>query len=161
MDKKELSEEEFLAKIKEANLGDNLDKYTQKIGDKRTSEGIATFKKNLEKKDFTDSEKIINLENELKEIRDTNLKNTLNNSIKDSLKAAGLSEGFLKFIKVDKEEDIGSAVKELNDNILGLKQLDIDNKLKGGEPPSKGDTFAGSGMETAVKEYAKKISPKE
>jgi len=161
-DKKELTEEEFLAKIKEGNLGDSLAKYTQKIGDKRTSEGISTFKKNLEKKDFTDSEKIINLETELKEIKDTNLKNSLDNSIKVSLKAAGISEGFAKYIKVDKEEDIGAAIKELNDNILGLKQESIDKRLKEGEPPQKGDvTFAGSGMETAVKEFAKKISPKE
>lgn len=161
-EKIELTEEEFLKKIKENNLSDYLAKYTQKIGDKRTSEGISTFKKNLQAKDLTDKERLQEVENELKEIKDTNLKSTLNNSIKDSLKAAGLSEGFAKYIKVDKEEDIGSAVKDLNDNILGLKQLDIDNQLKGNKPPSKGDiTGAGSGMETAVREYAKKISPKE
>lgn len=160
-EKIELTEEEFLAKIKEGNLGDNLAKYTQKIGDKRTTEGINSYIKNQEKKDFTDKERIVNLENELKGIKDNTAKNTINNSIKDSLKEAGLSEGFSKFIRVDKEEDIGSAVKDLKDNILELKQLDIDNKLKGEEPPSKGDTFAGSGMETAVKAYAKKISPKE
>jgi len=86
----------------------------------------------------------------------------LNNSIKDSLKVAGLSEGFAKYIKVDKEEDIELAVKDLNDNILGQKQLVIDNKLKGDLPPLTGDkTGTGSGMETAVREYAKKISPKE
>jgi len=139
-EKKELTEdEEFLAAIKTANLSDYLAKYTAKIADKRVTEGIATFKKNLEKKDFTDSEKIINLENELKELKDINLKSSLNTLIKNSLKTAGLSEGFLKFIRVDKEEDIGAAVKDLGDNILQLKQLDIDNKLKGNEPPAKGE----------------------
>ena len=60
-------------------------------------------------------------------------------SIKASLKEAGLSEGFAKYIKVDKEEDIGTAVKDLTDNILELKQLDLDNKLKGNLPPVKGE----------------------
>ena len=161
-EKIELTDEEFLAKIKEANLSDYLAKYTAKIADKRVTEGVKSYEANRNKKDFTDSEKIINLENELKELKDSNLKSSLNNSIKDSLKVAGLSEGFAKYIKVDKEEDIELAVKDLNDNILGQKQLVIDNKLKGDLPPLTGDkTGTGSGMETAVREYAKKISPKE
>jgi len=161
-EKKELTEEEFLSKIKEANLGDYLVKYTQKIGDKRVTEGVKSYEANRNKKDFSDKERLETVETELKNLKNTNLKTSLDNSIKDSLKEAGLSEGFSKYIKVDKEEDIEAAVKDLNDNILGLKQKSIDEKLKEGEPPQKGDvTFAGSGMETAVKEFAKKISPKE
>jgi len=161
-EKIELSDQEFLEAVKTAGLEKNFKSYLQKEGDRRLTEGLKTYQKNLEKKDSSDSEKIINLENELKELKNTNLKTSLDNSIKDSLKEAGLSEGFSKYIKVDKEEDIEAAVKDLNDNILGLKQKSIDEKLKEGEPPQKGDvTFAGSGMETAVKEFAKKISPKE
>jgi len=162
MEKKELTEEEFLAKIKEGNLSDNLAKYTAKIADKRVTEGVKSYEANRNKKDFSDKERLETVETELKNLKNTNLKTSLDNSIKDSLKEAGLSEGFSKYIKVDKEEDIEAAVKDLNDNILGLKQKSIDEKLKEGEPPQKGDvTFAGSGMETAVKEFAKKISPKE
>ena len=158
----ELTGDELLAAIKENGLSKSFQAYIQKYSDQKVSEGLKTREKNIQAKNLTDSEKIANLEAELKEIKDINLKSTLNNSIKDSLKAAGLSEGFLKFIRVDKEEDIELAVKDLNDNILGLKQSDIDNKLKGDLPPLKGDlTSAGSGMETAVKEFAKKISPKE
>jgi hypothetical protein len=161
-EKIELTDEKFLEAIKEANLGDSLAKYTQKIGDKRVSEGIDSFKKNQDKKNFSDSEKITNLENELKEMKDNTAKNSLDNSIKASLKEAGLSKGFAKYIKVDKEEDIGTAVKDLTDNILELKQFDLDNKLKGNEPPVKGDiTGTGSGMETAARDYAKKISVNE
>lgn len=161
-EKIELSDQEFLEAVKTAGLEKNFKSYLQKEGDRRLTEGLKTYQKNLEKKDSSDSEKIINLENELKEIKDTNLKNTLNNSIKASLKVAGLSEGFAKYIQVDKEEDIGTAIKDLNDNILGLKQEAIDNQLKGDNPPLKGDkTGTGSGMETAVREYAKKINPKE
>lgn len=95
-------------------------------------------------------------------MKDSTAKNSLNNSIKASLKEAGLSEGFAKYIKIDKEEDIGTAVKDLTDNILELKQFDLDSKLKGNNPPQKGDiTGPGSGMETAVREYAKKISDKK
>ena len=158
----ELTEDEFLKAIKEANLGDSLTQYVQKISDKRVSEGIKSYEDHRNKKDLNDSEKITNLETELKEMKDSTAKNSLNNSIKASLKEAGLSEGFAKYIKIDKEEDIGTAVKDLTDNILELKQFDLDSKLKGNNPPQKGDiTGPGSGMETAAREYAKKISDKK
>ena len=158
----ELTEDEFLKAIKEANLGNSLAQYVQKISDKRVSEGIKSYEDHRNKKDLNDSEKITNLETELKEMKDSTAKNSLNNSIKASLKEAGLSEGFAKYIKIDKEEDIGTAVKDLTDNILELKQFDLDSKLKGNNPPQKGDiTGPGSGMETAAREYAKKISDKK
>jgi len=139
----ELTEDEFLKAIKEANLGNSLAQYVQKISDKRVSEGIKSYEDHRNKKDLNDSEKITNLETELKEMKDSTAKNSLNNSIKASLKEAGLSEGFAKYIKVDKEEDIGTAVKDLTDNILELKQLDLDNKLKGNLPPVKGEPGKG------------------
>lgn len=163
MEEIELTESQLLDAIKEAGIDKPFQAFLQKYTDQKVSSGIETFKKNTQAKNLTDSEKITNLENELKELKNGNLKNSLDNSIKASLKEAGLSEGFAKYIKVDKEEDIGSAIKDLNDNILGLKQEAIDKKLKEGEIPPKGEvTFTGSGsMETAVKNYAKKISPKE
>jgi len=159
----ELTEDELIAAIKESGLSKSFQAYLQRYTDQKVSSGIDTFKKNTQAKNLSDKERLEALETELKQLKDTNLKSTLDNSIKASLKEAGLSEGFAKYIKVDKEEDIGSAIKDLNDNILGLKQEAIDKKLKEGEIPPKGEvTFTGSGsMETAVKDYAKKISPKE
>ena len=155
----ELSEDELLAAIKESGIDKSFQSYLQRYTDKKVSSGIDTFKKNTQAKNLSDKERLEAVETELKNLKDTNLKSSLNNSIKKSLKEAGLSEGFAKYIKVDKEEDVGTAVKDLKDNILELKQLDLDNKLKGNEPPQKGDiTGAGSGMETAAREFAKKIS---
>ena len=162
MEEIELNESQLLDAIKEAGIDKSFQAYLQKYTDQKVSSGIDTFKKNTQAKNLSDKERLEAVETELKNLKDNNLKSSLDNSIKASLKEAGLSEGFLKYIKVEKEEDIGTAIKDLNDNILGLKQEAIDKKLKEGEPPQKGDvTFAGSGMETAVKEFAKKISPKE
>ena len=162
MDKKELTEEEFLAKIKEGNLGDNLDKYTQKIGDKRTSEGIATFKKNLEKKDFSDSEKIINLETELKELKDTTTKENTKTLIEAELEKQNLSKGLIKYLKIEDPSLIAESVASLKNDLLEIKQGEIDQRLKEGDIPSKGDPAgAGSGIESAARSYAKKISIKE
>ena len=162
MEEIELTESQLLDAIKEAGIDKPFQAYLQKYTDQKVSSGIDTFKKNTQAKNLTDSEKITNLENELKELKNGNLKNSLENSIKASLKEAGLSEGFLKYIKVDKIEDIGSAIKDLNDNILGLKQEAIDKKLKEGDTPLKGDTtLPGTSINTAIKAYAEKISVKE
>ena len=160
----EFNEEKFQKAIKDANLGDSLAQYVQKIGDKRVSDGIKSYEDNRNKKDLNDSEKITNLEKELKEMKDSTAKNSLNNSIKESLKKAGLSEGFAKYIKVDNNDQskIAEAVTGLKDDLLNAKQAEIDLKLKEGDIPQKGDiTGPGSGMETAAREYAKKISDKK
>ena len=48
------------------------------------------------------------------------------------------------------------------DSAYPIKSRPALTKLKGDLPPLTGDkTGTGSGMETAVREYAKKISPKE
>ena len=158
-----LTDEQFLEACKEAGLEKSLTSYTAKISDKRVSEGIKTREKNIQARNLTDSEKITNLETELKELKSTNAKSSLNNSIKKALKEADLSEGFSQYIKVDSEEGIENAVKDLKDNILEQKQESIDKKLKEGDKPLKGEqTFTGSGsLETGAKDYAKKISIKE
>lgn len=158
----ELSDEQFLEACREAGLEKSLSKYTAKIADKRVSAGVETFRKNLQAKDLTDKERLQEVEKELSEMKSNNAKSSLDNSIKKALKEAELGEGFAQYIKVDKEEDIETAVKDLKDNILGQKQESIDKKLKEGEIPQKGEaTFTGSGMETEAKDYAKKISIKE
>jgi len=162
----ELSEDELLAAIKESGLSKSFQIYMkkelQREGDRRLTDGLKTYQKNQGAKNLNDKERLEAVETELAQMKENTAKNKLNNSIKESLKKAGLSEGFAKYVKVEKEEDIEAAVKDLNDNILGLKQKSIDEKLKEGEPPQKGDiTGAGSGMETAARAYAKKISVKE
>ena len=158
-----LSDEEFLEACKTAGLEKSLSQYTTKIADKRVSAGVETFKKNLQAKDLTDKERLQEVEKELSEMKSNNAKSSLNNSIKKALKEADLGEGFASYIKVDKEEDIETAVKDLKENILGQEQESIDKKLKeGGVPPKGESTFTGSGsMETVAKDYAKKISVKE
>ena len=153
-----LTDEEFKTAIIEAGLEKSLNQYTAKIADKRTSEGIETFKKNQGKKDLSDQERLQEAEKEISEMKSNNAKSVLNNSIKKALKEADLSEGFTKYIKVDKEEDIENAVKDLQEDILGQKQESIDKLLKEGEIPNKGDTSSGTSIPTAVKAYAEKIS---
>ncbi|MBA7561284.1 hypothetical protein ES695_07240 [Candidatus Atribacteria bacterium 1244-E10-H5-B2] len=157
-----LNDEEFAEAIEKAGLSKSLNNYTAKIADKRTSEGIETYKKNQGEKELSDKERLQEVEKELSEMKSNNAKSSLNNSIKKALKEADLGEGFAQYIKVDKEEDIENAVKDLRDNILEQKQESIDKKLKEGDIPLKGEqTFTGSGMETEAKDYAKKISIKE
>ncbi|MBA7560831.1 hypothetical protein ES695_14330 [Candidatus Atribacteria bacterium 1244-E10-H5-B2] len=157
-----LTDEQFLEACKEAGIEKSLNNYTAKIADKRTSEGIETFKKNQGRKDLSDKERLQEAEKEISEMKSNNAKSILNNSIKKALKSADLSEGFAQYIKVDKEEDIENAVKDLSNNILEQKQESIDKLLKEGDIPNKGEqTFTGSGMETEAKDFAKKISIKE
>ena len=153
-DKIELTEEEFLAKIKENNLGDYLAKYTQKISDKRTSEGIDTFKKNLEKKDLSDKERILSLETELKEMKDNKAKDDKKTLVITELKKQNLSDGFLKYIKIDDLDDqskIVEAVKNFKDDLLNARQAEIDQKLKGETPPVKG--ISGNGGDSTLETY--------
>lgn len=147
----ELNDEKFLEAIKEANLGDSLAKYTQKIGDKRTSEGIETFKKNLEKKDSSDSEKIINLENELKELKGTMSKNDLETQIKAEMKKQNLSDGLIKYIRVEDPSQIAESVTNLKNDLLEIKQAENDFKLKGNAPPAKG--LPGNGGDSTLETY--------
>jgi hypothetical protein len=150
-EKTELTEEEFLTAIKEGNLSDSLAKYTQKIGDKRTSEGIETFKKNLEKKDSSDSEKIINLENELKELKGTLSKKDIETQIKNELKTQNLNEGLIKYLRIEDPSKIAESVTDLKNDLLKIEQDKIDSKLKGNAPPVKG--LPGNGGDTTLETY--------
>jgi len=76
------------------------------------------------------TEQVGSLTNMVKGLSETTVKTKRETLIKDSLKKAGLNEGFLKYITVDKDEDIEESVKSLKDEVLGLKQAEIDKKLK-------------------------------
>jgi hypothetical protein len=160
----ELTEDEFLKAIKEANLGNSLAQYIQKEGDRRLTEGLKTYQKNQETKNFSDSEKITNLEKELSEMKGNQSKKDIETLIKNELKAQNLNEGLIKYVKVDSNDPslIAESVQSLKSDLLEIKQGEIDQRLKEGGTPPKGDiTGPGSGMETAAREYAKKISVKE
>jgi hypothetical protein len=163
-----LNDEQLLAKIKELELEESFSSYVEKYKDKKVTEALKSYQGNQQKKGENDSEKIATLENELKELRQTLSKRDKDTLIENELSAQGLSKDLKKYISLgdvenpDKEA-IAESVSSLKQDLLGIKQGEIDEKLKSSRGiPQKGDiTGPGSGMETAVKEYAKKISPKE
>jgi len=154
MDKIELTEEEFLAKIKEGNLGDYLAKYTAKIADQRVTEGIKSYEANRNKKDFSDKERLEAVEAELKQLKDNTAKGNINTLIEAELGKQNLSKGLLKYIKVDSNDpsEIEKSVTGLRDDLLQIEQDKIDLKLKEGAAPLTGDKAgAGSLLENYIK----------
>jgi len=150
-EKIELSDQEFLEAVKTAGLEKNFKSYLQKEGDRRLTEGLKTYQKNLEKKDSSDSEKIINLENELKELKGTLSKNDIETKIKLELKAQNLSEGLIKYIRVDDPSKIAESVTDLKNDLLKIEQDKIDLALKGDAPPVKG--LPGNGGDSTLETY--------
>jgi len=162
----ELTPEQLVAAVKEAGLEESFNKYLQSETDRRVSQAITTHdlksakekeeaatkekaeeKKKKEQENMSDTEKKISdltesvgkLTDLVKDLSGTTVKTKRETLIKDALKKADLSEGFSKYITVDKDEDIEESVKSLKDEVLGLKQAEIDKKLKGGEIPIKGE----------------------
>jgi hypothetical protein len=161
MDK--LTDEELISAIREAGIEESFNDYVARYADKRVTQGIATYKENQGKKDMNDQEKITNLENELSELKGKMSKQSIDTQIKNELKAQNLSEGLIKYLKIEDPSKIAESVADLKSDLLEIKQAEIDEKLKEqGGIPQKGDiTGPGSGLETEAREYAKKISQKE
>jgi len=136
----ELDDKDFEAACKSAGLSKSLTRFTQKISDQRVSEGIKTFQKN--RGDKTDQERIEELETQIKDLKSGIAKGDLDTQIKTELKKEGLSEDLIKYIRVDDPDKVAENVKALKDDILDLKQKEIDTKLKEGEIPKKGETIA-------------------
>ena len=177
----ELTPEQLSAAIKEAGLEESYKKHLQSETDKRVTQAIQTHdlklakekeeaatkakteeEKKKEQANMSDSEKKISelteqigsLTNMVKGLSETTVKTKRETLIKDSLKKAGLNEGFSKYITVDKDEDIEESVKSLKDEVLGLKQAEIDKKLKeDGGVPTKGEP-AGTIAEESAKKFA-------
>lgn len=155
MEEIELTEDQLLEAIKEAGIDKSFQKYIQKIGDQRVDKGIKTYQGNQDKKDLSDKERIESLETELKEMKNDKSKSDKSTLVKAELKKQDLSEGFLKYIKIDDLDDqskIEEAVKNFKDDFLNAKQAEIDQKLKGEAPPVKGET--GNGGDSTIKQYA-------
>jgi len=179
--KVELSPEQFAEAIKKAGLDESYKKFLQSEADKRVTQAIQTHdaklakekeeaaakakadeEKNKKQANMSETEKTIaNLTEEVKNLTglvrglgESTVKAKRETLIKDSLKKAGLSEGFSKYITVEKDEDIEGSVKSLKDEVLGLKQIDIDKKLKeDGGAPAKGEA-AGSMNEELIAKVA-------
>lgn len=176
----ELTSEQLVEAIKEAGLEESFNKHLQSETDRRVSQAITTHdlksakekeeaatkektekKKEEEQKNMSEGEKKIsdlteevkNLTTLVKDLSGTTVKTKRETLIKDALKKADLSEGFSKYITVEKDEDIEESVKNLKDEVLGRKQAEIDKKLKEGEVPSKGEP-AGSVGEEITKKFA-------
>lgn len=155
MEEIELTEDQLLAAIKEAGIDKPFQAYIQKIGDQRTDQGIKSFQKNQDKKDLSDKERIESLETELKEMKDNKTKEDIKTLVKSELKKSGLSEGLLKYVKIENIDDqskIADVVKDFKEDFLNAKQAEIDQKLKGNEPPAKGEP--GQGGDSTLKTYA-------
>jgi len=179
-EKVELTPEQLEVAIKEAGLEESYKKHLQSEVDRRVSQAITTHdlklakekeeaaakakteeEKKKEQANMSDSEKkIANMAEQIGSL--TELVKTLGEStvkakretlVKTALKEAGLSEGFSKYITVDKDEDINESVKSLKDEVLGLKQAELDKKLKDGDTPPKGEP-AGSLAEEEAKSFA-------
>ena len=181
-DKVELTPEQFAEAIKKAGLDESYKKFLQSETDKRVTQAIQTHdaklakekeeaetkrkadeEKNKKQATMSETEKTIanlteqvsNLTNLIKGFGESTVKAKRETLIKDSLKKAGLSEGFSKYITVEKDEDIEGSVNSLKDEVLGLKQAEIDKKLKeDGGAPAKGDA-TGSIAEKEAEEFAK------
>lgn len=172
-----LTSEQLIEAIKEAGLEESFNKYLQSETDRRVSQAITTHdlksakekeeattkekaeeKKKKDQENMSDAEKKISdlteevksLTTLVKDLGGATVKTKRETLIKDALKKADLSEGFLPYITVDKDEDIEKSVKSLKDEVLGLKQAEIDKKLKEGEVPSKGEAPGTIEEETAI-----------
>jgi len=181
-EKKELTPEQLTEALKKAGLEESYKKHLQSETDKRVTQAIATHdlklskekeeaeakkkadeEKNKKQANMSETEKLIanlaeavqNLTGKVDSLGETTVKAKRETLIKDSLKKAGLNEGFSKYITVEKDEDIEASVTTLKDEVLGLKQAEIDKKLKeAGGAPAKGEP-AGSIAEEEAKEFAK------
>ena len=158
---KELQDSEADRRVTQAILTHDL--KLKKEAEEAGAKAKADEEKNKKQATMSDTEKTIanlteqigNLTNLVKSVTETTVKTKRETLIKDSLKKAGLSEGFSKYITVEKDEDIEGSVKSLKDEVLGLKQAEIDKKLKeDGGAPAKGEV-AGSIAEEEAKNFAK------
>lgn len=147
-EKLELTPEQFIEACKEAGLESSLTQYVQKIGDKRVSDGIKSYETNRNKKDLSDKERIETLEKELEAVKGTQAKKDLETLIKKELKSQDLSEDLIKYIKIDNDDPfkITEAVKSLKDDLLNAKQAEIDQKLKEGGIPARGESTTGDNV---------------
>ena len=150
----DLTDEEFITSVKNAGLEKPLQKYT----DRKVSEGLSTRETNL-KKEYDDKIQILTEEN-------NKLKQSAGKKDQDDLKVkmlkeAGLSEGMIKYITAEKEDDIKSQIEDLKNNIQEAQQKEINNNLEGNERPVAGDTNQSSTLENIAKDYAKQVSFKE
>ena len=145
-EKTELTEEQFMDAIKKSGLENSLAQYVQRTGDKRVSEGILSFQKNQEKKNLSDKERLEAVEAELKELKDKTAKENTKTLIETELVKQNLSKGLLKYVKVNDISEIAGSVTALKDDLLKVEQEKIDEKLKGGDIPSKGETTMGDSV---------------
>jgi len=180
--KKELSPEQFAEELKKAGLDKDYKKYLQSETDKRVTQALATHdlkitkekeeteakriadeEKNKKQANMSDTEKTIanladqigNLNKKIDGLSETTVKTKRETLIKDALKKADLGEGFAAYINVEKDEEIEEKVKTLKDQVLGIKQAEIDKKLKEeGGAPNKGEG-TGSVGDTEAETYAK------
>jgi hypothetical protein len=168
--KVDLTPEQLVEALKEAGLEESYKKHLQSETDKRVTQAITTHdlklakekeeattkakteeEKKKEQENMSDTDKkIANMTEQIGSLTDL-VKGFSESTVKTKRETL---EGFSKYITVDKDEDIEGSVKNLKDEVLGLKQAEIDKKLKDGDIPSKG-VAAGTIEEEIAVSFAK------
>jgi len=178
--KADLTPDEVTKKLKEAGLEDIVKKLLQSETDKRVTQAIATHdqklakeKEDIETKRLADeaktkgqaemtatektianmAEQIGDLNKKLDGFTESGVKTKRDTLIKTALKKADLSEGLSNYINVEKDDEIEEKVNNLKTELLGIKQAEIDEKIKNGEIPNAGGLL-GSVNEKKAEEYA-------
>lgn len=118
-DTNDLTGSAFLDAVKEAGLTDALSRYMQSETDKK----VAAISEKKESKLLEQIEKLTSLLGS----------NTREKIVNDALKAANLDAKFTRYITGNNAEEIKASVAGLQLDFLGIKQKEIDDKLKAGE----------------------------
>jgi len=176
---KNLTQDKFLAAVKNAGLEDSLTRYIQSETDRRITQYTKTQEEKLKKtadedkkkkddelktKDLTPEQKeMATLRDEVKTLKEliqnfstVTTSERITAAVKQELKTAGLTEDFASYIKVDNLEGVKAAVKDFGDKILTREQSVIDKKIESGDlsPVKKG--LAGMTVgESAIIDFAK------
>jgi len=157
---KDLQDSEADRRVTQAILTHDLKlkKEAEEAGEK----GKAEEKRKEEQKNMNEEEKKISDLNErinkltesMEKLTETTIQGKRDTKIKTALKIAGLDEGFSKYVIAEKDEDIETAVKDLQNKVLEARQAEIDKKLKeDGGAPKKGEA-AGSMNEELIAKVA-------
>lgn len=157
----EMSNDDFIKALEESGLGANFERYLKSETDRRVTEAIKTHdlktqkeEEDRKKKDEKDKKKkeiqgdpdmtpeqktLAELTNNMSKLTDivtglvTERKQvSIQETVKEALKKAGLSENFAKMIKTEDVDKVETEVNELKDSLLEFKQSEIDKAIKDG-----------------------------
>jgi len=179
--KTDLTEEDFNKVVKEAGLAEIHEKIVKAAVDRVLQKAIQTHDEKLKAKteealkeakdaeakkkkeeEMTDAEKrysmledkFTSLTDKFDQFLNKTSKDGLQEKVKAALKEAELDETFVSNIHVEKEDEIGDAVKELQEKVTTRQQSEIDKKLEELGVPKGGNGQTTTPTEEAVGAFA-------